>query len=90
MATQTKKGEGELSTENLAALLDLMADADSAELKVTLPEAEHRPAIAALGLDRSMDRSGRSTSSTHPISSCDSTVSPCGRAGSRGGAETPS
>ena len=51
MATQTKKGQGELSSEHLAALLDLMADADSAELKVTLPETEHRSAIDALGLD---------------------------------------
>jgi hypothetical protein len=51
MATETKKGQGELSSEHLASLLELMADADSAELKVTLPEAAHRSAIDALGLD---------------------------------------
>lgn len=45
------RGQGELSSENLTELLALMADADSAELKVTLPETEHRSAIEALGID---------------------------------------
>ena len=51
MATETKRGQGELSNENLAELLELMADSDSAELKVTLPETAHRSAIGSLGLD---------------------------------------
>jgi hypothetical protein len=51
MATEAKRGQGELSNENLTDLLALMADADSAELKVTLPETVHRSAIDALGLD---------------------------------------
>ena len=40
-----------LSDERLTELLALMDDADSAELKLTVPEASHRSAIAALGLD---------------------------------------
>lgn len=51
MATRTKQGQGELSGDNLAELLALMADSDSAELKVTLPASEHRSAIDTLGLD---------------------------------------
>ena len=51
MATETNRGQGELSNEHLAELLELMADADSVELKVTLPESEHRSAVDALGLD---------------------------------------
>ena len=51
MANEAKRGQGELSNENLAELLSLMADSDSAELKVTLPESQHRSTIDALGLD---------------------------------------
>ena len=40
-----------LSDERLAELLALMHDADSVELKLTVPEASHRSAIAALDLD---------------------------------------
>jgi hypothetical protein len=40
-----------LSDERLVELLGLMQDADSVELKLTVPEASHRSAIAALGLD---------------------------------------
>ena len=40
-----------LSDERLTELLALMNDADSVELKLTVPEASHRSAIAALGLD---------------------------------------
>jgi hypothetical protein len=40
-----------LSDERLTELLALMQGADSAELKLTVPEASHRSAIAALGLD---------------------------------------
>jgi hypothetical protein len=40
-----------LSDERLTELLALMHDADSVELKLTVPEASHRSAIAALGLD---------------------------------------
>ena len=51
MATGTSRGQGELSNEHLTELLELMKDADSVELKVTLPEGEHRSAVDALGLD---------------------------------------
>ena len=50
MATQTKRLT-ELPTEELAQLLALVAGSDSVELKLTVPEAEHRSAIATLGLD---------------------------------------
>jgi hypothetical protein len=49
--TRKSRGEGQLSNEHLTELLELMADADSVELKVTLPEHEHRSAVDALGLD---------------------------------------
>jgi hypothetical protein len=41
----------DLSDRELGQLLELLADADSAELKLTLPETEHRSTIAALDLD---------------------------------------
>ena len=51
MATGTRKRLTELSGEELAELLGLIESADSVELKVTLPESEHRSAVRALGLD---------------------------------------
>ncbi len=50
MATQTKRLT-QLSGDELTSLLDLLRGADTVELKVTLPAAGHRAAIAALGLD---------------------------------------
>jgi hypothetical protein len=40
-----------LSDEQLAELLDLIGDADSVELKLTVPESEHFAVAAALGID---------------------------------------
>jgi hypothetical protein len=40
-----------LSDEELRTLLALMKSSDSVELKLTVPEGDHRSAIAALGLD---------------------------------------
>src|SRR3954449_2200764 len=40
-----------MSDERLVELLSLMRDADSVELKLTVPEASQRSGIAALGLD---------------------------------------
>lgn len=51
MATETRKRLTELSSDELQDLLGLVETADSVELKVTLPESEHRSAITALGLD---------------------------------------
>jgi hypothetical protein len=51
MATKTMKRLTELSSEELSELLGLIESADSVELKVTLPESEHRSAVNALGLD---------------------------------------
>jgi hypothetical protein len=40
-----------LSDEQLAELLELIAGADSVELKLTVPESDHYAAAAALGMD---------------------------------------
>jgi hypothetical protein len=40
-----------LSDEQLADLLELTREADSVELKVTVPDADHRSAVSALGMD---------------------------------------
>jgi hypothetical protein len=41
----------ELPDEELERLLGLLEGADSVELKLTLPEADHRSTVAALGMD---------------------------------------
>jgi hypothetical protein len=51
MSTNTTKRLTELSSDELSELLDLIEGADSVELKMTLPESQHRSAINALGLD---------------------------------------
>jgi hypothetical protein len=40
-----------LSDKQLAEVLDLIKGADSVELKVTVPESDHRSAVSALGMD---------------------------------------
>jgi hypothetical protein len=40
-----------LSDEQLAELLELTRSADTVELKLTVPESDHRSAVAALGMD---------------------------------------
>jgi hypothetical protein len=50
-ATTTPKRLTELSDEELGELLGLVKGADSVELKLTLPEVDHRSTIRALGLD---------------------------------------
>jgi hypothetical protein len=50
MATKTKQ-VGQLPAERIGELFALMGGADTVELKVSLPEAGQRAAIAALGLD---------------------------------------
>jgi hypothetical protein len=54
MATTTRprrKPRPQLSDDDLSQVLALSAGADSVELKLTVPEAGHRSAVAALGLD---------------------------------------
>jgi hypothetical protein len=51
MATERRKRLTELSSEELEKLLGLIKGADSVELKLTVPETDHRSAINALGLD---------------------------------------
>jgi hypothetical protein len=46
-----RRAPGRLSDEELVAMLELARKAGSVELKLTVPAAEHRAAIADLGLD---------------------------------------
>jgi hypothetical protein len=50
MARATKQS-ARISDEELPRLLALIKDADSVELKLTVPEADHRSTVRALGLD---------------------------------------
>ena len=51
-ATNTRQKEApRISDEQLGQLLDLVDDADSVELKLTVPEADQRSAVEALGMD---------------------------------------
>jgi hypothetical protein len=50
MAPRTKR-EPRLSDDKLRELLGLLKGADSVELKLTLPEKDHRSAVSALGID---------------------------------------
>ncbi len=49
-ASTTRK-PSRLSDEELEQLLDLVKDADSVELKLTVPESNQRSTVAALGMD---------------------------------------
>jgi hypothetical protein len=48
---KARAGEKRLSDEDLARLIDLIKGSDSVELKLTVPEADHRSAIRNLGMD---------------------------------------
>jgi hypothetical protein len=50
MAT-ARKSERRLSDDDLARVMPLIADSDSVELKLTVPEADHRSAVATLEMD---------------------------------------
>jgi hypothetical protein len=50
MAAKTRPPQ-RLSDADLERLLALLRGADSAELKLTVPDSEQRPAVAALGMD---------------------------------------
>jgi hypothetical protein len=47
----TTSPKAAVSDEELGRLLALMKDSDSVELKATVPESDHRSAVASLGLD---------------------------------------
>jgi hypothetical protein len=49
--TSTVAQRPRLSDEQLVELMALIKDADSVELKLTVPEAVHRSTVAALGMD---------------------------------------
>jgi hypothetical protein len=51
MATTTRKKPPGFSDDELRQLLELIKGADSVELKLTVPEADHSSAVAALGMD---------------------------------------
>ena len=50
MATATKR-PARLSDQELAEVLELVKDADSVELKLTVPESSQRSTVAALEMD---------------------------------------
>ena len=50
MATTSKTRQA-MSDEDLGTLMALIKDADSVELKLTVPEADHRSTVVALGAD---------------------------------------
>jgi hypothetical protein len=50
VAQQVRRGL-RLSNEQLEEVLALLKDADSVELKLTIPESDHRSALTALGID---------------------------------------
>jgi hypothetical protein len=56
-----------LSDEQLGELLGLIEDADSVELRLTVPASGHQMAIGVLGIDPLTPRSARSSSLTRPI-----------------------
>jgi len=58
-----------LSGEKLQRLMELIAGADTVELKLTIPETTRAASSARSASIRSTHRSGRSSSSTRPTSS---------------------
>ena len=50
MATTTRAPQG-FNDEDLTKLIALIKGADSVELKLTVPESDHRSAVAALDMD---------------------------------------
>ena len=48
MATATRNRKTRLSDEDVANVLALIEDADSVELKLTVPETEHSSTVSAL------------------------------------------
>ena len=51
MATATRNDKSRLSDEDVANVLALIDDADSVELKLTVPETEHSSTVSALKMD---------------------------------------
>src|SRR3954447_20579336 len=51
MPVESPRAERTISGEQLSELLALSRESDSVELKLTLPESDHRSAVAALGMD---------------------------------------
>ena len=43
--------ERRLSDDEMARVIELIDDADGVELKLTVPEADHRSTVAALDMD---------------------------------------
>ena len=67
MATRTAPGRV-LSEAQLQELLGLTKQADTVELKLTVPDANQRSAVLRSAWTRSRPRSGRWSSSTPPTS----------------------
>jgi hypothetical protein len=77
------------ASAQLEQLLALTADADSVELKLTVPDSERRSTVTALAMDPLNAISVRSTSSTPPISPSTSTALSFALAGSSSEQTTP-
>ena len=59
------KRRSTLTAEQLLELFDLLGGADSAELKLTVPEGQTNGTVRALGIDP-LDARARCSSSTRP------------------------
>ena len=51
MTERTSAAEGSLSQEQLVELLSVLPASDSVELKLTVPESQHRSTVMGLGMD---------------------------------------
>jgi hypothetical protein len=51
MTTSTAKAQRRLTDEQVAEMLELTKGSDTVELKLTVPESDHRSAIRGLGMD---------------------------------------
>ena len=66
MSVTSDEPAARLTDAQVGEVLALARDADSVELKMTVPDSYRRQAAASLGSTRSTPRSGRCTSSTPP------------------------
>ena len=51
MTERASEAEGSLSQEQLVELLAVLPASDSVELKLTVPESQHRSTVMGLGMD---------------------------------------
>ena len=90
MTTEKRKRLTELSGTELEELLGLIKGSDSIELKLTVPETDHRSAINALRLDPLDAQIRQIFFFDTPDLRLQQAVWPCGRGGFRAEAVTRS